>query len=81
VSQKAIEILLGKLISDECFLRLFKANRQRAMAEFLPFGLAFSSVEQEVLLSLDLAPFEELSKSLDIRISRIGPGKDEDGAP
>jgi hypothetical protein len=84
MSQRNIEILLGKILTDEDFRRAFFPVRAWSFAVAAAHGLELTLVERHALSTLRRRRFEFIAQSLDPRISRSAsssPPKDGEGEP
>ncbi len=70
MSQKSVEILLGKLVTDEELRDRFRKNPVDVLDSFRQTGWDLSAVEAEALRSLDPAALERLAGSLDPRLQK-----------
>ncbi len=73
MSQRAVEVLLGKLVTDESFRRKFKKNRATAILDLNHLGLDLTPVERTALLALDLPSCDRFARRLDSRIRKMIP--------
>jgi hypothetical protein len=74
MSQRAVERLIGRLITDDQFRRKAGISLSAACCEV---GLELTPGEMELLSHLELACFADLSRDLDPGLRRTGnsPGK------
>lgn len=72
MSQKNVEILLGKILTDECFRQSFFPVQTASFELAAAHGLELTSVERSALATLRRRGFEYLARNLDPRISRCG---------
>lgn len=70
MSQKSVEILLGKILTDGRFRQAFLPIGPQSFELASKFGLEFTHVERSALSSLRRVPFERLARTLDPRVSR-----------
>ena len=68
--QRCIEILIGRLITDEDFRRQFIANPNAALAEAGGWGLQFSPSEIAALINTDADLWEKVADQLDPRLQK-----------
>ena len=70
MSQKAVETLLGRILTDEDFRKSFfplaPASFELAAAQ----GFDLTAVERQALGTLEARHFEPLARDLDLRICR-----------
>lgn len=71
MSQKVVEIFIGKLVTDESFRRWFCRNRETAFATMEALGLTLTRIERDALLALDIQSCERFSTLLDPRIRKM----------
>jgi hypothetical protein len=75
MSQKAVETLLGRILTDEGFRATFfpldAASFDLAAAQ----GFDLTPVERDALATLDRGRFEPLARGLDSRICRTHAGE------
>ncbi len=72
MSQRNVELVLGKLATDEDFRRRFAASPRAALAEAAAAGLDLTPVEQRALLELEMDACESFAACLDPRLQKIG---------
>lgn len=70
MSQKSVETLLGKLVTDEELRDRFRVNPLDVLDSFRRAGWDLSAVETEALRSLDPAALERLAGALDPRLQK-----------
>ena len=72
MSQRNVELVVGKLATDEDFRRRFAASPEAALVEAAAAGLELTPVEQRALLELEISACERFAACLDPRILKIG---------
>jgi hypothetical protein len=72
MSQRNVELVVGKLATDEDFRRRFAVSPEAALAEAAAAGLELTSVEQRALIDLEMDACERFANCLDPRIQKIG---------
>ncbi len=72
MSQKCVELLLGRILTDEDFRRSFFPIRDFSFAVAASHGLELTAVERSALSTLQGRRFEFIAQTLDPRISRSG---------
>ena len=77
MSQKNVEAVLGKILTDDRFRDGFLPVGPSSFELASRFGLEFSSVEQAALSTLRRRSFECLARELDARISRSCPSEEQ----
>jgi hypothetical protein len=70
MSQRSVEKLLGRILTDDDFRRSFFPVRVASFEVTATHGLDLTSIERSALSSLKLRRFECLAQTLDPRISR-----------
>src|SRR6266498_3572693 len=70
MSQRNVEILLGKILTDEDFRRSFFPVQASSFEVAAAYGLELTPVERSALCSLRKRRFEFIAQSLDPRIAR-----------
>ena len=70
MSQRCVEMLLGKILTDEDFRRSFFPVQPSSFEMAASHGLELTPVEQSALSSLRLRRFAFIAQTLDPRISR-----------
>jgi len=70
VSQKSVEQLLGKILTDEDFRRAFFPIRAGSFELAALNGFELTPVERSAIATLSRCRFERLGRGLDPRITR-----------
>lgn len=76
MSQKSVELAIGRLATDEEFRHRFEASREAALDELIAGGLPLTPVERRALLDLDLGACKRFATRLDPRLQKINMRKD-----
>jgi hypothetical protein len=71
VSQKSVEIVIGRLATDEAFRGRFEASREAALDDVSAAGLPLTPVERQALLEIDVGACERFATRLDARLQKI----------
>ena len=71
MSQRNVERLLGRLVTDEGFRRKFWESREGALGELESLGCEFNECERRALLDLSEACVEQFAGSIDPRIQKV----------
>ena len=66
--QRSIEILIGKLATDEEFRRAFLRNPRGTLDEASDWGLALTEFEVRALLATDQSLWDRIADALDARL-------------
>ena len=70
MSHRSVELVIGRLATDEEFRRRFQKNREAAVAELAAAGFDLTPVEQRALLDFDFAACQKFARCLDPRIQK-----------
>jgi putative modified peptide len=70
MSQRSVERLIGKLVTDEAFRRRFAEDSEAALREMAQDGLELNHCERHALKSLDVEVIEELAGVIDPRLQK-----------
>jgi hypothetical protein len=68
--QRCIEVVIGRLITDEDFRRQFIADPNAALTEAGGRGLQFSASEIAALINTDAELWERVADQLDPRLQK-----------
>ena len=78
VAQRVIEMLIGRLITDEQFRTEFLDNPRQTLERLSEYGFELSQTEITALLGTDSALWERAADALDPRLQKAslknGPG-------
>jgi len=72
VSQRTVQILIGKLVTDDAFRRRFEGDRAGVVMAMEAIGPELTGIEREALLALDVGACEHFALTLDPRIRKWG---------
>jgi hypothetical protein len=70
MSQRSVEILLGKLVTDEEIRQRFRVDPEAVFAAVRSQGLELSAVEAEALRALEAGALDGLAGALDPRLQK-----------
>jgi hypothetical protein len=70
MSQRSVEILLGKLVTDEEIRQRFREDPEVVFAAVRSLGLELSAVEAEALGALEAGALDGLASALDPRLQK-----------
>lgn len=70
MSQRAVEIVLGRLATDEALRRRFRLTPTAVLEELIEVGLELSRVELGALQSLDAAALQSFAQTVDARLQK-----------
>ena len=68
--QRNIELLIGRLVTDEDFRRSFQHDPREALRAAECCGLALSATEVSALLATDHMLWDRISRELDSRLQK-----------
>ena len=68
--QRHIELLIGRLATDEDFRRAFQIDPHKTLAEAEQWGVALTAVEVSALLATDQTLWERIAIELDSRLQK-----------
>src|SRR5262245_13798551 len=71
MSQKSVEMVIGRLATDEAFRGRFEATPEAALDELIAAGLPLTPVERRALLEIDAAACARFATRLDARLLKI----------
>lgn len=67
---RSIEILIGRLVTDEEFRRAFRRNPRAALANASAWGLELTKGEVGALLDTDHLLWDRVAQELDARLQK-----------
>jgi aryl-alcohol dehydrogenase-like predicted oxidoreductase len=70
MTQRSVEILIGKLLTDEELRESFQRDPQGALLQLRNQGLEFSSLELQALSSIEPAEVSDLAEVIDPRLQK-----------
>jgi len=82
MSQRGVEIVLGRLATDEAVRRRFRESPALALRELMTLGIELTPVELAALESLDPSALHRFARALDSRLQKaalVAPGRAEPG--
>ena len=68
--QRHIELLIGRLATDEDFRIAFRRDPRRTLSDAAAWGLALSDVEVNAILATDQTLWERIAQELDSRLQK-----------
>ena len=85
MTQKSVEIVIGKLASDGELRDRFRLDRLAAIRSLQEQGLELTAVEVASLVGIDPSAFDRLAAALDPRVQKASlrpaaGGRDEESA-
>jgi hypothetical protein len=78
---RSIEILIGKLVTDEDFRQAFHRDPRQALQEASESGLALTDVEIQALLATDQSLWGRIASELDGRLEKASLRHAEERLP
>lgn len=70
MAQRGVEILIGRLLTDEAFREVFLRNAPRALLIFCEGGYELTSVEISALLATPSDLWNEVAEKIDPRLQK-----------
>jgi hypothetical protein len=79
---RSVEILIGRLITDEAFRNAFQRNPGEALAAARVWGLELTAAEMNAVLDTDRLLWDRVATELDSRLQKasLQPARDPDTA-
>jgi hypothetical protein len=71
MSHRSVELIIGRLATDEGFRRRFEADPVEAMEDLRRSGWELTAVEVEALRALDLGAVQVLAAQIDARLVKV----------
>jgi hypothetical protein len=71
MSQRNVEQVIGRLVTDEGFRRRFARDRRKAIEEILATGCELNPCERQALAGIDLQEVDRLAGAIDPSIQKI----------
>jgi hypothetical protein len=71
VAQRSIEILIGRLITDEAFRYAFRTNALAALAAFIESGYELTHVEIDAVRATPTALWDGIAEHIDPRLQKM----------
>ena len=71
MSQRHVESVIGRLVTDEAFRRRFRKEPGSVIDELLASGVPLTAVEQRALLEMDTSVCERFAECIDPRLSKV----------
>jgi hypothetical protein len=70
MSQKNVELIFGRLATDEEFRKSFGRDPASAVLELADRGFELTKAEQSALLRTDVALFDRIAEAIDPRLQK-----------
>lgn len=71
MTQRFVEIVVGRLITDETFRTGFLQNPEGVLSELLDRGVHLTRAEMAALLATDASLWEQAAGSVDPRLQKV----------
>ena len=72
MSQRNVELVIGRLATDEDFRRRFASDPGAALALAASCGLELTAVERQALIDLEVDACERFAACVDPRLQKVG---------
>jgi hypothetical protein len=76
MSQRSVELVIGRLATDEEFRCRFEAGREATLEALVAGGLPLTAVEFRALLDLDVAACKRFATRVDPRLQKVAVRKE-----
>lgn len=76
MAQRSIEILIGRLLTDEAFREAFLKNSSRALQTFCETGHELTPLEISALLATPSELWSEVAEEIDPRLQKANLGRE-----
>ena len=70
MTQRGVEIVVGRLVTDEAIRSRFRDEPALALREIVAMGVELSPVELAALEALDPAAVQRFAQALDLRLQK-----------
>jgi hypothetical protein len=70
MSQRSVERVIGRLVTDEAFRRRFAAQPENALRELIGCSLELTPCEIQALVGIDAQSVERFAEALDPRLQK-----------
>jgi hypothetical protein len=71
MSQRTVEAVIGRLVTDEGLRSRFRKNPADVVDEIVASGIALTPVEREALVELDSDACEQFADRVDPRLQKV----------
>ncbi len=71
MSQRSVERVIGRLVTDEAFRRRFAEHPAAALREAIECGAELTSLEMQALVSIDTHLVDQMASTIDPRLLKI----------
>ena len=70
MTQRNVELLIGRLLTDEEFRETFMADPQQSLRDLLECGTHLTALEIEALVAIDPKLWRHAAKQIDARLQK-----------
>ena len=77
MAQRSIEILIGRLITDEAFRNAFRRNRAQTLQAFLETGHELTAPEVAAVFATPAALWSQVAEGIDPRLQKAQLTKED----
>ena len=70
MSQRNVERVIGRLVTDEAFRRRFAASPEALLRELAAYGVELNACEMQALVSIDPRELDRFADAIDPRIQK-----------
>jgi hypothetical protein len=71
MSQRTVEAVIGRLVTDEGFRRRFRHSPAAVIDELIRNGTSLTAVERQALVEMDATACEQFADRVDPRLQKI----------
>ena len=71
MAQRSIQILIGRLVTDEAFRSAFRDNRTATLTAFMESGYELTTVEIAALSVTPTAVWDRVAQQIDARLQKV----------
>ena len=71
MAQRSIEILIGRLMTDEAFRFAFRRDAMTALTGFMESGYELTPVEVAALCATPASVWEQVARHIDPRLQKV----------
>jgi len=70
MSQRNVERVIGKLVTDEAFRRRFVRHPEDTLLETIACGMELTMCEMQALVAMDMKSLERFAEAIDSRLQK-----------
>jgi len=78
VAQRSVEILIGRLVTDEAFRSAFRRDATATLTGFVESGYELTALERTALRSTPAAVWERAAQQIDPRLQKVSMAAEEE---